>query len=412
MIGLRTVRDDNIIKQKKIRQGKVGDKVEALKGIRILDLTRLLPGPYCSMMLADFGAEVIKIEEPLAGDYARGFPPAQNGFGFWHLQLNRNKKSLAVDLKTKEGKEVFFRLLKKADVVMESYRPGVLKRLGIEYETARTINPKIVYCSLSGYGKRGPRVNEADHDINYVSLAGVTAMSGEQNGKPAIPGVLMADMNAASLAAVSILIALRHAEKTGEGQEIEVALYNSALSLMPGAASLYFGSGFVAERGNNWLTGAYANYNIYETKDHRYLAVGALEKKFWANLCTVLERTDLIDMLENENNHVEVKCDLSKEFAKKTLAEWEKLLAGKDTCTTPVLDFKEAMSAEQTLANDMVLTIDDPEVGCYKQMGFPIKMSGTPGILRNRAPKLGENTAELLEECGYSEEEIQKLIKA
>lgn len=384
--------------------------MEALKGIRILDLTRLLPGPYCSMMLADFGAEVIKIEEPLKGDYSRGFPPAQNGFGFWHLQLNRNKKSLAVDLKTAEGKEVFFRLLSKADIVMESYRPGVLKRLGIDYETARTINPKIVYCSLSGYGKKGPRIAEADHDINYVSLAGVTAMSGEQNGKPAIPGVLMADMNAASLAAVSILIALRHAEKTGEGQEIEVALYNSALSLMPGAASLYFGSGFVAERGNNWLTGAYANYNIYETKDHRYLAVGALEKKFWANLCTVVGRTDMIDMLDDENNHEVVKNELKEEFEKKTLAEWEKLLAGKDTCTTPVLNFKEAMSAEQTLANDMVLTIDDPEVGCYKQMGFPIKMSGTPGSLRNRAPKLGENTAELLEECGYSEEEIQKLI--
>ena len=385
--------------------------MNALNGIRILDLTRLLPGPYCSMMLADFGAEVIKIEEPLKGDYARDFPPAQNGFGFWHLQLNRNKKSLAVDLKTKEGKEVFFRLLKNADVVMESYRPGVLKRLGINYEVAKTINPKIVYCSLSGYGKLGPRTNEADHDINYVSLAGITAMSGEQNGRPAIPGVLMADMNAASLAAVSILIALRYADKTGEGQEIEVALYNSALSLMPGAASLYFGSGFVAERGNNWLSGAYANYNIYETKDHRYLAVGALEKKFWTNLCTVLERTDLIDMLENENNHVKVKYELSKEFAKKTLADWEKLLAGKDTCTTPVLNFNEAISAEQTLANDMVLTVDDPEVGCYKQMGFPIKMSVTPGILRNRAPKLGENTAELLEECGYSEEEIQNLVK-
>ena len=386
--------------------------MEALKGIRILDLTRLLPGPYCSMMLADFGAEVIKIEEPFKGDYARDFPPVQNGFGFWHLQLNRNKKSLAIDLKTAEGKEVFFRMLNKADVVMESYRPGVLKRLGIDYEIARAINPKIVYCSLSGYGKKGPRVKEADHDINYVSLAGVTAMSGEQNGRPAIPGVLMADMNAASLAAVSILIALRHADKTGEGQEVEVALYNSALSLMPGAASLYFGSDFVAERGNNWLTGAYANYNIYETKDHRYLAVGALEKKFWANLCAVLERTDMVDMLDDENNHVEVKDELKREFKKKTLGEWGKLLAGKDTCTTPVLNFKEAISAEQTLANDMVLTIEDPEVGCYKQMGFPIKMSGTPGSLRSRAPKLGENTAEFLEECGYSEEEIQKLIKA
>ena len=314
--------------------------MNALNGIRILDLTRLLPGPYCSMLLADFGAEVIKIEEPSEGDYARKFPPTQNGFGFWHLQLNRNKKSLAVDLKTKAGKEVFFKLLSKADVVMESYRPGVLQRLGIDYATARKVNSKIVYCSLSGYGKQGPRVNEADHDINYVSLAGVTSMSGEQNGRPAIPGVLMADMNAASLAAVSILIALRHAEQTGEGQEIEVALYNSALSLMPGAASLYFGSGFVAERGNNWLTGAYANYNIYETKDHRYLAVGALEKKFWTNLCIVLGRMDLIDLLDDENNHTMTKVELDEEFGKKTLEEWETLLAGKDTCTTPVLNFK------------------------------------------------------------------------
>lgn len=378
--------------------------------MRILDLTRLLPGPYCSMLLADFGAEVIKIEEPLNGDYARDFPPTKNGFGFWHLQLNRNKKSLAVDLKTEKGKEVFFRLLKQADVVMESYRPGVMKRLGIDYDVAKKINPKIVYCSLSGYGRKGPRANEADHDINYLSLAGVTSMSGEQNGKPAIPGVLMADMNAASLAAVSILIALRHADKTGEGQEVEVALYNSALSLMTSASSLYFGSGFVAERGNNWLTGAYANYNIYETKDQRYLAVGALEKKFWVNLCAVLQRPDMIDMLDDENKHTEVKGELDKEFKKKTLSEWEKLLAGKDTCTTPVLNCGEAVSAEQTSANDMVLTIDDPEVGCYKQMGFPIKMSVTPAGIMERAPQLGESTAELLAECGYSEKEIEQFF--
>lgn len=385
--------------------------MEALAGIRILDLTRLLPGPYCSMMLADFGAEVIKIEEPLTGDYARNFPPSQNGFGYWHLQLNRNKKSLAIDLKTDKGREVFFRLLKTADVVMESYRPGVLQRLGIDYENAKKANPKIIYCSLSGYGKKGPRVYEADHDINYVSLAGITSMSGEKNGKPAIPGVLMADMNAASLAAISILTALRHADKTGEGQEIEVALYNAALTLMPGAASLYFGSGFVAERGNNWLTGACANYNIYETKDHRYLAVGALEKKFWANLCRVLGKEQMIDMIDQEENHELLMKELASEFSKNTLAEWEEILAGKDTCTTPVLDFSEAMSAEQTLANEMVLTVEDPDIGKYKQIGFPIKMSGTPGSLRHRAPKLGENNNELLQACGYSAEEIASIIK-
>lgn len=386
--------------------------MEALSGIRVLDLTRLLPGPYCSMVLADFGAEVIKIEEPTTGDYARNFPPFQNGFGCWHLQLNRNKKSLALDLKTEQGKQAFFRLLKTADVVMESYRPGVLERLGIDYEQAKKVNPKIVYCSLSGYGKKGPRVHEADHDINYVSLAGVTSMSGEKNGKPAIPGVLMADMNAALLAGISILTALRHVAETGEGQEIEVALYNAALTLMPGAASLYFGDGFVAERGNNWLTGAYPNYNIYETSDHRYLAVGALEKKFWANLCNVLQKEDLIDQIDDKDRYEEIKMELAAEFSKKTLAQWEETLSGKDTCTTPVYNFDEAMSAEQTIANEMVLTVDDPEVGCYKQIGFPMKLSKTPGSIRHRAPKLGEHTEDLLRECGYSKQEIEEIVKA
>ncbi|NLY84349.1 MAG: CoA transferase [Acholeplasmataceae bacterium] len=375
----------------------------ALTGIRVLDLTRLLPGPYCSMMLADFGAEVIKIEEPLQGDYARSFTPMQNGFGYWHLQLNRNKKSLAVNLKTEEGREIFFKLLAKSDVVMESYRPGVLARLGIDYAEARKVNPKIVYCSLNGYGSKGPRVNEADHDINYVSLAGIVSMSGDKDGKPAIPGVLMADMNAASLAAFSILAALRHAQVTGEGQEIEIALYNTALTLMPGAASLYFGEGFVAERGNNWLTGANANYNIYETKDGRYMAVGALEKKFWSNLCAALGRSELTDLTDDDGSHEMLKKELALEFLKKTLKEWTDLLAGKDTCTTPVLDFAEAMAAEQTLANEMVLEAEDEEVGKYRQIGFPMKLSVTPAELFRRAPRLGEHNQEILRECGFDD---------
>ncbi|MEG1726935.1 MAG: CaiB/BaiF CoA-transferase family protein [Acidaminococcaceae bacterium] len=382
--------------------------MEALAGIRILDLTRLLPGPYCSMILADFGAEVIKIEEPKEGDYARSFPPFQKGFGYWHLQLNRNKKSLALDLKQDKGRTFFLKLIATADVVMESYRPGTLERLGIDYQTAKKINPKIIYCALSGFGKQGPRRDEAAHDINYVSLAGVTAMSGEKEGKPAIPGVLMADMNAALMAGMSILTALRHAERTGEGQEIEIALYNSALALMPGAASLYFGEQFIAERGNNWLTGAYANYNIYETADHRYLAVGALEQKFWNNLCWALDLPELADAIKEESNHPALKKRLSQIFLTKTLQEWEQSLAGKDTCTTPILNFGEAMAAPQTKANNMVLTVEDEEIGTYRQMGFPMQLSQTPAQLKKRAPKLGEQTAELLRECGYTEEEIEK----
>ena len=370
--------------------------MQALEGIRILDLSRLLPGPYCTMLLADFGAEVIKIEEPGRGDYARSFPPFLKDFGYWHLQLNRNKKSVVLDLKSEAGKIAFLELAKTADVVVESYRPGVLKKLGIDYETVSKINPKIIYCALTGYSKNGPLAKQADHDSGYVILAGITNMSGDAGGKPAIPGVLMADMNSAMAAGMSILIALRHAQMTGQGQEIDISLYNVAMTLMPGAASLYFGSGFVAERGNNWLTGMYANYNIYKTKDNRYVSVGCLEKKFWTNLCTALQRADLIDLIDDEENHPYLKEQLALEFEKRTMTEWEAYLKGKDTCVTPVLNFAEACGAEQTSANEMVLTVNDEDLGEYKQIGFAMKMSKTPAQLSKRAPRLGEDTEEIL----------------
>ena len=372
--------------------------MQALEGIRILDLSRLLPGPYCTMLLADFGAEVIKIEEPGRGDYARSFPPFLKDFGYWHLQLNRNKKSVVIDLKTDAGREAFLKLAKTADVVVESYRPGVLKKLGIDYETVSKLNPKIIYCSLTGYGKNGPLAKQADHDIGYVSLAGITNMSGEAGGKPAIPGVLMADMNASMAAGMSILIALRHAQMTGQGQEIDINLYNVAMTLMPGAASLYFGSGFVAERGNNWLTGMYANYNIDKPKDSRYVSVGCLEKKFWTNLCNALERTDLIDLIDCEENHPYLKEQLTLEFEKRTIAEWEAYLKGKDTFVPPILKFAEACDAEQTKANEMVLAVNDEELGEYKQIGFAMKLSKTPAQLSKRAPRLGEDNKEILGE--------------
>lgn len=370
--------------------------MQALTGIRVLDMSRLLPGPYCTMLLADFGAEVIKIEEPGKGDYSRSFPPFLKDFGYWHLQLNRNKQSVVLDLKSEEGKNIFLELVKTADVVVESYRPGVLKKLGVDYEVAAKVNPKIIYCSLSGYGSKGPLAHKADHDLGYLSLAGVTAMSGEADGAPAIPGVLMADMNAALSAGMSIMIALRHAALTGQGQEIDISLFNVAMNLMPGAASLFFGSSFVAERGNNWLTGAYANYNIYATADGRYVSVGCLEKKFWRNLCIGLGREELIDMVDDESNHPYLKEQLAEAFKQKTMREWEAFFADKDACVTPVLNFKEAVESEQVQANEMVLNVQDDELGEYQQLGFAMKLSKTPAQLNKRAPRLGEDTEKIL----------------
>ena len=370
--------------------------MQALAGIRVLDLSRLLPGPYCTMLLADFGAEVIKIEEPGKGDYSRSFPPFLKDFGYWHLQLNRNKKSVALDLKSETGRAEFLRLAQTADVVVESYRPGVLQKLGVDYAAVSRLNPKIVYCSLSGYGGKGPLAKQADHDIGYVSLAGITAMSGEAGGRPAIPGVLMADMNAAMAAGMAIMIALHHARETGEGQEIDINLYNVAMSLMPGAASLYFGSGFVAQRGNNWLTGQNPNYNIYETKDGRYVAVGCLEKKFWSNLCRELRREDLTDLIDDAANYAYLQQQLALEFGRRTMRQWEEALAGKDTCVTPVLDFAEACAAPQTAAGEMVLNVHDEELGDYRLLGFPMKLSKTPAAIYKRAPRLGEDNDEYL----------------
>lgn len=370
--------------------------MQALTGIRVLDMSRLLPGPYCTMLLADFGAEVIKIEEPGKGDYSRSFPPFLKDFGYWHLQLNRNKQSVVLDLKSEEGKNIFLELVKTADVVVESYRPGVLKKLGVDYEAAAKVNPKIIYCSLSGYGIKGPLAHKADHDLGYLSLAGVTAMSGEADGAPAIPGVLMADMNAALSAGMSIMIALRHAALTGQGQKIDISLFNVAMNLMPGAASLFFGSGFVAERGNNWLTGAYANYNIYATADGRYVSVGCLEKKFWRNLCMGLGKEELIDMIDDESNHPYLKEQLAAAFKQKTMREWEEFFTDKDACVTPVLNFKEAVESEQVQANEMVLNVQDDELGEYQQLGFAMKLSKTPARLNKRAPRLGEDTEKIL----------------
>lgn len=370
--------------------------MQALSGIRVLDMSRLLPGPYCTMLLADFGAEVIKIEEPGKGDYSRSFPPFLKDFGYWHLQLNRNKQSVVLDLKSEEGKNTFLELVKTADVVVESYRPGVLKKLGVDYAAAAKVNPKIIYCSLSGYGSKGPLAHKADHDLGYLSLAGVTAMSGEADGAPAIPGVLMADMNAALSAGMSIMIALRHAALTGQGQAIDISLFNVAMTLMPGAASLFFGSGFVAERGNNWLTGAYANYNIYKTSDGRYVSVGCLEKKFWRSLCNALGRDELTDMIDDEKNHPYLKEELAAIFRQKTMREWEAYFTDKDACVTPVLNFKEAVESAQVQANEMVLEVQDEELGSYQQLGFAMKLSKTPARLTKRAPRLGEDTEKVL----------------
>lgn len=383
--------------------------MKALQGIKILDMSRLLPGPYCSMLLADFGADVIKIEDPKLGDYCRDFEPKIVNTSMWHLMLNRNKRSLTIDLSKPAGKELFLQMVKDADVVLEGYRPGVLNKLGVGYTIASSINPRIIYCSITGYGKTGPYVKDAGHDLNYVSLAGITAMSGEKNGKPAVPGVLISDMSAGMQAAIAILIALRHRDQTGQGQEIDISLHNTALSLLPTAASCLFGDASIAKRGTHWFTGSQPNYNIYETADGRYLAVACFEYKFWHNMCSAMQRLDLIDKLDRAELFAQTTQELQQDFLSKTAAEWLQIFDGKDTCVTPVLTYAEAAVDPHCLANEMVLKVADDKYGKHRQIGFAMKLSKTPASIDRHAPELGENSEEVLLENGFSSEQINKL---
>ena len=379
-----------------------------LQDVRILDLSRLLPGPFCTRMFADMGADVIKIEEPLKGDYARDFVPRRGDFACWFMEVNRNKKSVALDLKNEEERRLFLELAKTAQVVVESYRPGVMKKLGVDFETVKQVNPKIVYCSITGYGKQGPLVKQADHDIGYQSLAGLISLSGEKDGKPSIPGVLAADMQASAMAGMSILAALHHAERTGEGQEISLSLFDTCLALVPGVSATYFGNGFVNMRGNNWLSGANPNYNVYRTKDGRYMSVGCLEEKFWKNLCGVLERPDLIPVIQDETKYPWLKDELTAIIATKTMEEWVELAKGSDSCFAPVLNYDEALATGQAIADEMVLDVEDQELGNYKTMGFVTKFSATPCQLYRRAPRLGEHTEEILSEIAEPEQKHQQ----
>lgn len=383
----------------------------ALEGLKVLDLTRLLPGPYATMYLADFGADVIKIEQPGEGDYARTFQPQKNNISYRFLMVNRNKKSITLNLKEKEGKEIFIDLAKDADVVIESFRPGVMDRLGLGYKSLSEINPKLVFCSLSGFGQTGPHAMDAGHDLNYISLAGILSLTGKRGDSPVIPGIQVADLTGGLMAVIGILVAIQGRNVTGKGQYVDVSLFGAALATLPADASIYFGSGKVPKRGESRLTGGWPNYNIYRTRDNRYLACGALEKKFWKNLCKVLGREDLIDTVDDPNNWDDLSMFLEETFASKTLAEWEAQLQDKDTCVTTVKNLDEVFSDKHVLENDLAVEIDDKKFGKHWQLGIPFKLSETPGIYRTPAPDLGEHTESILLELGYSSDQIDKLYQ-
>lgn len=364
-----------------------------LQSIRVLDLSRLLPGPFCTMLLADFGAEVIKIEAPDLGDYARQYEPKIDENSVMFHSLNRNKKSVTLDLKTDEGKDQFFQMVGKADVVVESFRPGVMKRLGLDFPVLEKINPRLIYCAISGYGQTGPYAEMPGHDINYISYAGLLELIGEKDGKPIVPAVQVADLAGGAYPAVTgILLALLEREKSGKGQFIDISMMDGVISLLQSTLPNYLMKNIPSKRGEQMLSGGLACYEVYQTKDGRWLAVGALEMKFWRVFCQKIGKPEWIALL-NEPDEVQYKLkhDIQNVIYTKTLEEWMDIFDDAEACVSPVLNFAELVNHPQVQARKMFEAIEQDGIP-VKHIGIPIKLSRTPGKIRAAAPKLGEHT--------------------
>ena len=394
----------------------------ALEGVKILDLSRLIPGAFCTMLLGDLGAEVLKVEAPGITEFmgsSRSLQGEENRGKAAYYAPDRNKKSIVINLKSEAGREIFYRLSQHVDVIVEGFRPGVAKRLMIDYDTINKLNPKIIYCSLSGYGQDGPYHTFPGHDINYIAMAGILGLIGSSKGHPVIPLNLVADFAGAALyGALGISVALVARNKTGKGQYVDMAYVDGAVSLMTWFNCGYFSNGSMLKRGESWLHGAYPYYGVYETKDGKYITIGCLEPHFWENLCRFLRKEEYIPYhfaLEHTFHKPEgekwdeIRSALEQIFLTKTRDEWFELLIHNDVPAGKVYTQDEVFSDPQVLHRQMVIEVEHPTLGKIKQVGIAPKLSSTPGKVRSLSPLPGEHTDETLQELGYNRRDIENL---
>ncbi len=395
-----------------------------LEGIKVLDLSRLLPGGFCSLLLADFGADVLKVEDTGMGDYIRWSPPYYEGAhesarSALFLSLNRNKRSIRLNLKHERGREALQALVREHDVVLESFRPGVLDRLGVGYERMREENPGLVYCAISGYGQSGPKRGASGHDMNYLGLMGLLGLTGERGGDPVQAAGQIADLGGGALmAAFGIMVALRERDGgpghagSAEGQLVDVSMADGALSWLAMVAAGYFADGTVPRRGELPLAGSLICYRPYECADG-WVTLGALEPKFWQAWCRGVGREDLIEK-QFERPESDAHGAVKEIFMGRDRAQWQGFAAEHDCCLEPVLELDEALESQLVSEREMVVEIEQPGAErVVRQLGIPVKLARTPGEhTRLPGPALGEHTEEVLRAAGYSEAEVVELLQA
>lgn len=369
-----------------------------------------LPGPACTQILADFGAEVIKIEDTV-GELGRWGPPLVNKTSARYYAVNRHKQSLSINLKTDAGQAIFKQLVTTADIVIEQFRPGTMEKLGLGYEELKKINPELIYCSLTGYGYSGPMKMTAGHDINYLSMAGISELSGDSE-KPSLSAIQIADLAGGTLhAVIAVLLALIYRNRTGKGQFCDVAMFDGSVALLGYLLAEYWGQGFAPKRGEGVFNGGYACYGYYRTKDGRYVSLGAIEQKFWEGFCNKVGMREYINDNLHPHKQPEIKDKLTNLFLQKTQQEWMDFLAGSDLCFTPVLTLEEMCEHPQVKNRHMVIKVDHFD-GSERDMlvpGVAIKLSESPGMAQLDFAGLGQHTQEILSSLGFSLEAIEEL---
>ena len=382
-----------------------------LSSLKVLDFSTLLPGPCATMMLADMGAEVLRVESPNRPDLLRLMPPMTGKVSAGHAYLNRSKRSLSLDLKQPGAVEIIHGLIQSHDILVEQFRPGVMERLGLGYKALSAINPRLIYCSITGYGQTGPYRDRAGHDINYLALSGIAAYSGRRKSGPPPLGIQVADVAGGSHHAVmGVLAAVIQRQQTGQGQHVDVSMTDAAFAMNHLAGAAYLGGGVAPEPEGMLLNGG-AFYDYYRTRDGGYLSIGSLEPQFMKVLCEVIGRPDLASkgMSPKPVDQAEIRQALAEAIEARTLAQWQEVFAKLDACVEPVLNLAHAAEHPQMQAREMVVEVEDLDGGRQRQLGCPIKFSAASSGPRYAGVPLGTHTDEVLKELGYSQEQIRAL---